>query len=126
MMISFASIIFRDHAFSPFMPSLIKLVLFSSLVHQLSFTLFSSLPFAVGQVQDAGLIFLSSMASSIVGAVNEENLIPTTLFLLSASTAGLGVMLMLIGKLRLASVVQFLPMPVVVSFDKFFTILLLL
>ena len=126
MMISFASIIFRDHAFSPFMPSLIKLVLFSSLVHQLSFTLFSSLPFAVGQVQDAGLIFLSSMASSIVGAVNEENLIPTTLFLLSASTAGLGVMLMLIGKLRLASVVQFLPMPVVVSFDNFFTILLLL
>lgn len=115
MMISFASIIFRDHAFSPYMPALIKLVLFSSLTHQLCFTQFSSLPFAVGQVQDAGLIFLSSMASSIVTSVSAENLIPTTLFLLAISTACLGIMLMLIGKLRLASVVQFLPMPVVVS-----------
>lgn len=115
MMISFASIIFRDHAFTPYMPALIKLVLFSSLTHQLCFTLFSSLPFAVGQVQDAGLIFLSSMASSLVLSVSEENLIPTTLIVLCLSTAGLGVMLMLIGKLRLASVVQFLPMPVVVS-----------
>ena len=64
VMISFTSIIFRNQAFEAYMPSLIKLVLFSSMLHQVSFTIFSSLPFAVGQVQDAGLIFLSAMAGS--------------------------------------------------------------
>lgn len=62
VMISFTSIIFRNKAYESVMPSLVKLVLFSSMLHQISFTLFSSLPFAVGQVQDAGLIFLSAMA----------------------------------------------------------------
>ena len=62
VMISFTSIIFRNQAFEAIMPSLVKLVLFSSMLHQLSFTFSSSLPFAVGQVQDAGLIFLSAMA----------------------------------------------------------------
>ena len=68
VMISFTSIIFRDDAFRQVLPSLIKIVLFSCMVHQISFTVFSGLKFAVGQVQDAGLIFLSAMASSIVAS----------------------------------------------------------
>jgi SulP family sulfate permease len=81
--ISFCSIIFH-HAFSSSLPQLIKLVTFSCVVHQLCFTLSSSLPFAVGQVQDAGLIFLSAMA-----------------------------MLFIVSKCKLASLVQYLPMPVI-------------
>lgn len=113
VMISFCTIIFRDAAYSAYMPSLVKLVLFSSLLHQLSFTIFSSLPFAVGQVQDAGLIFLSAMATSVASTCTGDELVPTALVVLSACTAMLGVMLIVIGKLRLASVVQYLPMPVV-------------
>ena len=113
VMISFCTIIFRDAAYAAYLPSLVKLVLFSSLLHQMSFTLFSSLPFAVGQVQDAGLIFLSAMASNVAATCDKDVILPTALFVLSAGTALMGVMLLVIGKLRLASVVQYLPMPVV-------------
>jgi hypothetical protein len=40
--------------------------LVSSMVHQIAFSVCSTLPFAIGQVQDAGLIFLSNMATTIV------------------------------------------------------------
>lgn len=64
--ISFTAIIFRERIFEDYVPIFVKLVLFSSVIHQIIFSLLSSLPFAVGQVQDAGLIFLSAMASSVV------------------------------------------------------------
>ncbi|TMW67796.1 hypothetical protein Poli38472_007468 [Pythium oligandrum] len=121
VMISFAQIIFRDPAFQPYMSDLVKLVLTSAAIHQTCFTLSSSLPFAIGQVQDAGLIFLSAMASSIVQALRKkehelfsmEEVIATTLFTLAISTALLGVALIITGKLKIASFVQYLPMPVV-------------
>ena len=49
--IAFASIIFRDSFFAPEMPRLINLVMFSSMMHQIMFNTFSSMNFAVGQVQ---------------------------------------------------------------------------
>ena len=54
VMIGFAAIIFRHHSFHrdpATYAQLVKLVLFSSAVHQTAFTSFSSLPFAIGQVQ---------------------------------------------------------------------------
>jgi hypothetical protein len=51
VLISFASIIFRDPYFEPSMPYLIKLVILSSCVHQTIFSCISSLPFAIGQVR---------------------------------------------------------------------------
>lgn len=119
--VSFCSIIFRDAAFSAALPRLVKLVLFSSAVHQLCFAAFSSLPFAVGQVQDAGLIFLSAMASDAVLACadNPAHVLPTTLFVLAVCTAVLGVLLIAVSKLRLASTVQYLPMPVVGGYLAF-------
>ena len=47
-------IIFSDPFFKPHLPLLVKLLFFSSVVHQTCFTLLSTLPFAIGQVQDAG------------------------------------------------------------------------
>jgi SulP family sulfate permease len=89
-------------------------------IHQLCFTTTSSLTFAVGQVQDAGLIFLSAMASSVVQAVREHEqsfsmleVLATTLFTLASATALLGIALIITGKMKLASFVQYLPMPVV-------------
>eukprot|EP00039_Didymoeca_costata_P030147 m.28074 g.28074 ORF g.28074 m.28074 type:complete len:986 (+) comp7970_c0_seq1:124-3081(+) len=124
VMIGFSQIIFRDHFFDPYRDELTKLVLFSSIIHQLSFTCISTLPFAIGQVQDAGLIFLSAMSTSIVkicqkkGASDDE-ILATTLCWLAISTACLGIALYITGKLKLAALVQYLPMPVVGGYLAF-------
>lgn len=76
-------------------------------MHQLSFCIFSSLPFAIGTVQDAGLIFLSSMSSRLAnemlaeGSKNEE-IMSTVLVLLALGTATLGLVLIAMGQFRLA------------------------
>ena len=121
--ISFAAIIFRHDVFAAYLPSLIKLTLFSSAIHQLAFTWNSGLNFAVGQVQDAGLIFLSSMAGDIADTLLDRHqdaaIVPTALFVLPIYTALMGLVLVLIGRLHLASVIQYLPMPVVGGYLAF-------
>jgi SulP family sulfate permease len=86
----------------------------SGVVHQLCFSMFSSLPFAVGQVQDAGLIFLSQMASRMVDhcrsrGYDDETMLATVTVGLSLSTAFLGCCLVILGQLQLAQYVQLLP-----------------
>jgi SulP family sulfate permease len=118
--ISFCSIIYRDKGFEEYLPQLVKLVLFSSLIHQWAFTYFSSLPFAIGQVQDAGLIFLSAMAADIVqGCQREEQIVPTTVVVLPLCTFLMGCMLVVVAKLKLATVIQYLPMPVIGGYLAF-------
>lgn len=116
-MYGYAAIIFSHPDFATFMPSLSKLVMFSSVVHQVMFTLLSSLPFAIGQVQDAGLIFLSAIATSICtslgAAVPVEAKVATVVVTIGIATATLGVCLVLIGRFKLAGLVSYLPMPVV-------------
>uniref|UniRef100_A0A7R9UBE4 STAS domain-containing protein n=1 Tax=Pinguiococcus pyrenoidosus TaxID=172671 RepID=A0A7R9UBE4_9STRA len=124
VMISFSAIIYRNPAFEPYMPTLVNLTIFSAAVHQLCFTIFSSMPFAVGQVQDAGLIFLAGMASNIVNYARErghteEEMLCTTVVLLAGSTLCLGLALLAVGRLNLASYVQYLPMPVVGGYLAF-------
>lgn len=73
------------------------------------------MPFAVGQVQDAGLIFLSSIASTVAEhcrtrGLPDDVLLSTALVFIALATATLGLALMGIGRLGLASVVQYLPM----------------
>ena len=124
VLMSFGSIIYRDAVFSPYMPVLIKLTVFSGMVHQVCFSTFSSLPFAVGQVQDAGLIFLSSMASSMAKycidhGANDEALLATVTIGLGIATALLGIGLVLVGKLGLAKYVQMLPTCVIGGYLAF-------
>ena len=121
VLFSFGSIIYRDPAFGPHMAVLLRLTVLSGIIHQLCFSTFSSLPFCVGQVQDAGLIFLSSMASKIVelhqqstgDSDNDAALIATSVVVLSLATAFLGCGLVAIGSLQLAQYVQLLPTCVV-------------
>ncbi|OWZ24638.1 hypothetical protein PHMEG_000244 [Phytophthora megakarya] len=116
-MIGFAAIIFSHPEFEDVLPMLTKLVFASSVVHQLVITSLSPLPFAIGQVQDTGMIFLASMASSIMTElgldVPREQRISTVLVHLSICTILVGVGLILTGKARLASLVQYLPTPVI-------------
>ncbi|KAG6611761.1 Sulfate Permease (SulP) Family [Phytophthora cinnamomi] len=122
-MYGYAAIIFGHPDFASFMPALSKLVMFSSVVHQVMFTLLSSLPFAIGQVQDAGLIFLSAIATSICNSLGEdvplEAKVTTTVVTIGLATASLGVVLVLLGKFKLAGLVSYLPMPVVGGYLAF-------
>jgi len=124
VLMSFGSIIYRDKAFVPYMPVLIKLTVVSGMIHQVCFSTFSSLPFAVGQVQDAGLIFLSSMASSIAKycrdqGKDDEALLATVTIGLGIATALLGIGLVIVGKLGLARYVQMLPTCVIGGYLAF-------
>jgi len=124
VIMSFGNIIYRDNAFADYMPVLIKLTLFSGMVHQLCFSIFSTLKFAVGSVQDAGLIFLSKMAGDMVRYCREnhyddEVMLATVTVGLGLAAAALGVGLILIGRLGLASYVQMLPTCVVAGYLAF-------
>lgn len=120
----YAAVIFNNPVYSDHMNALSKLLVFSSLIHQLGFLLFSSLSFAIGTVQDAGLIFLSTMANSIANTMKEdgntdEEILSTTLALLCSGTAALGLVLVAMGYFRLADAVSYLPMPVVGGYLAF-------
>jgi MFS superfamily sulfate permease-like transporter len=121
VVMSFGNIIYRDDAFAPYMPVLIKLTLVSGFVHQMCFSTFSTLKFAVGSVQDAGLIFLSSMAADIVAycrreGYNDETMLATVTVGLGLSAALLGIGLVIVGRLGLAGYVQMLPTCVVAGY----------
>mmetsp|Transcript_9413 Transcript_9413/g.14203 ORF Transcript_9413/g.14203 Transcript_9413/m.14203 type:complete len:669 (-) Transcript_9413:77-2083(-) len=124
VIMSFGNIIYHDEFFRPYLPVLVKMTVVSGIVHQLCFSTFSTLPFAVGSVQDAGLIFLSTIATSIVRYCQElgctdEEILATALVGLSIFTACLGLGLIIIGKLKLAQYVQKLPTPVVGGYLAF-------
>jgi len=124
MMISYSSIIFRDQGFSAYSPSTVKLVLFSAFVHQIATTVCSKFPFSVGQVNDAGLIFLSGMATDIVSkchqaGIPDDEMMATTLVTLAVSTFLLGAMLIVAGHFNAATLMQYLPMPVVGGYLAF-------
>jgi hypothetical protein len=81
---------------------MVKLVFLSSGVHQLIFSIKSTLPFAVGQVQDVGLIFLSAMATSIVETCSKAGkdsatTLGTVLLTLLLTTFLVGVLIILTG-----------------------------
>lgn len=114
----YAAVIFNNEMFQPEINALSKLVIWSSAIHQICFCIFSTLPFSIGQVQDAGLIFLSAMSNKIADAIVEEGgtieeAISTTVVLLGLSTASLGFVLVIMGKFRIADIVAYLPLPVV-------------
>lgn len=124
VLISFGSIIYHDDFFRPYIPLLVKLCVVSGVCHQICFSTFSSLPFAVGQVQDAGLIFLSKIASDLVRRCkeeghNDEEILATVTIGLGLCTALLGLGLLIIGYFKLASTVQLLPTPVVGGYLAF-------
>lgn len=82
------------------------------------------MPFAVGQVQDVGLIFLSAMASGVVDDCKEAGIgdldtLATALMTLTVATMTVGLLIVATGALKLASFVQFCPLPVVGGYLAF-------
>lgn len=92
----------QDHFFQPILSDMVKLVFLSSGVHQVIFSAKSTLPYAVGQVQDVGLIFLSAMATSVVEACKKagqerEVIQGTVLVTLLLTTLLVGLLIILTG-----------------------------
>jgi len=109
-------VIFNHEVYQPHISALSKLVILSSVVHQFCFSTFSSLPFSIGQVQDAGLIFLSAMSYKIATSLinsgcSDAEILSTTIVLLGLSTACLGAVLIVAGKFKIADAVAYLPLP---------------
>lgn len=72
-------------------------------------------------MQDAGLIFLSAMSGAIAASTTEpqHSIISTTVIILPICTFLLGGMLIVVSRLKLASVIQYLPMPVIGGYLAF-------
>eukprot|EP00892_Ulva_mutabilis_P011320 jgi/Ulvmu1/8560/UM045_0002.1 len=126
--LAYVAIMFPSKRFRPFMPALSRLVFLGSALHQTTFSFLSSLPFAIGQVQDVGLIFLSAMSTSVASllpvsgespeeqAATERLMVTTTLLAMTLSTAVTGLLLIVVGKRRLAGLIAYIPLPVVAGY----------
>jgi len=117
-LVSYAHIVFPSNRFASAMPLIVKLYFLSSGVHQLIFIVMSTLDFAVGQIQDVGLIFLAAMVRNIVkwaveDELSDEELVATCLWQCALSTVVVGICVVLVGKLELGQYVQMIPLPVV-------------
>lgn len=79
-------------------------------MHQMCFVLFSSIPFAKAEVQDAGLLFLSCITQYIADTVLAEDgtieeILSTTVVALGIATTALGSMLILLAVFNCANFV---------------------
>ena len=117
----YAAVIFSDGAYVDVAAPLAKAVVLSAAVHQCVFSWRSTLPFAIGQVQDAGLIFLSKMATDVARALDgsAHDVAATALCGLGLSTALLGLVLVGVGRARMTWLVSYLPLPVLGGYLAF-------
>lgn len=99
--IAFASVMYSHPMFASALPQLSRLLVLSNSAQQLVATLLSRLPWAVGQVQDLGLIFLAAMTSDIaehLAGEPHDKIIGTALLACALSTVILGVALVFFGR----------------------------
>eukprot|EP00397_Hematodinium_sp_SG-2012_P008997 GEMP01009069.1.p1 GENE.GEMP01009069.1~~GEMP01009069.1.p1 ORF type:complete len:786 (+),score=112.06 GEMP01009069.1:54-2411(+) len=118
-MVSYAHIIFNSPTeFEHFMPMIIKMLFLSSALHQLVFSMRSEMAFAVGQIQDVGLIFLSAIVRDILKSgrakgLQPEEIVATSLWVCGVATTIVGLLVFCVGKAKLTDYVQLIPLPVV-------------
>lgn len=116
-LIAFASIVFQHEIYKPFLESFCRLFFLSSAFHQIVFNVYSTLPFAMGQVQDVGVVFLKAIASSIAGEIhNVKSAVSTSLVCMTLSTLIVGLFVLLVAKKRWAGFVNYIPLPVIAGY----------
>jgi MFS superfamily sulfate permease-like transporter len=146
VLFGFATIVYSHPFFEHFRPVLVKVLLWSSIIHQVSMTLVSSMNFSVCQVQDAGLLFLGAIATKITDSVLTTcgphdvsstaigshfshsstpvsytlecttQVLSTTLFSITLATSLLGLALMFISYKKFATLVNYLPLSVIAAY----------
>lgn len=116
-LIAFASIVFQHEVYRPFLESFCRLFFLSSALHQMVFNIYSTLPFAMGQVQDVGVVFLKAMASSIAGDMSDvKRAVSTSLVCMTLSTLIVGTCVLVVAKKRWAGFVNYIPLPVIAGY----------
>lgn len=118
---AFAEIIFKDKFFDRYLPSLTRHMFLSCAIQQSIMSVKSSLPFAIGQIQDIGLFFMATLASAVVKDELPDNptdddrdfVMGAVIFILTFSAVFVGTLVMLVSLLRLAGLVQYVPLPVI-------------
>jgi MFS superfamily sulfate permease-like transporter/CRP-like cAMP-binding protein len=123
-LVAYAAIVFRDPIYAPQVDLLCKFFFISSALHQTVFCLFSTLPFAMGQVQDVGIIFLSAMGTSIAALSLEAgrdaaSALGTSLLTMTLSTFFVGLGTLFVARKSLAQFVQYIPLPVMGGYLAF-------
>lgn len=123
-LVAYAAIVFRHPSYSPYLDLLCKFFFLSSAIHQTIFCLISTLPFAMGQVQDVGIIFLSAMSTSIAGLALDSgrsaaDALGTSLLTMTLSTFVVGMGTWLVAHKSLASFVKYIPLPVMGGYLAF-------
>ena len=118
VLVSYTYIVFADPKFSPYIPGLYKVMLLSSALCQFVFCRASQMPFAVGQVQDVGLIFLQAMTRLIQemgdrDGLSEDAIVATCLVQCGIATALTGLVVFIGGRFKVGDYVRLLPLPVV-------------
>ncbi|MCG8340778.1 MAG: hypothetical protein MI674_05930 [Cytophagales bacterium] len=92
----------QDEFYKGYLGILAKHAFLASAIHQFITATWSTMPFAVAQIQDVGLIFLAAIASSIADkGIKEEkdpqSILSTTLLTLALSTLVVGILVMCTG-----------------------------
>ena len=92
------SAIFSHPLYGPYLPAITKLVLLSAILHGAHIVARSALPFAVGQVQLSGIVFLAQIASNVAKAArndgfSDQEALATTLASIAIATMSLGLLL---------------------------------
>jgi len=123
-MVSFAAIVFQHPTYRPLLGQLARFSFLAAATHQLCFAAMSTLPFAVGQPQDTGLIVLSAIATSVAEyglahGLDARVVVATTLTTLALSTLLVGFLTLGVARLKLAGLVQYVPLPVVGGYLSF-------
>lgn len=103
-LVAYAAIVFRHPVYAPYVDLLCKMFFISSALHQSVFCLLSTIPFAMGQVQDVGIIFLSAMGTSVAEIVLGEGkdaptALGTALLTMTTSTFIVGLGTLFVGQL---------------------------
>ena len=96
---AYLPIVYSAAVYAPHLPLLTRLLFLANAAIQASMAAMSSLPFAIGQVQDLGLIFLNAMTKDIAARVPDpDRAIATALLSCATATAALGICLIIVGR----------------------------
>jgi sulfate permease, SulP family len=102
---------YNASVYTPFVPSMARLLVGANALHQLTMTLLSSLPFVIGQVQDIGLILIRVETLDIskrLAGQPIERIMGTAMVAAMLSNIALGLCFILVGKRRLAGLVSYM------------------
>jgi SulP family sulfate permease len=113
--LSFASLIFTG-PLAEHLPLGASLTLLTAAIAYISAAFLSTRPGMISTIEDITTVLFAAMAASLAATVSGPALLPTVLSALAFSTVLTGIMLIVLGQLRLGGLVRYIPYPVIGGF----------